>query len=90
VDPTDLTAQHGIFVPQHQQLGVLAQVSPYQHGRQTKQTTQEPVQDRQQQHPTIIHHRPAHKEYRPRRRIAFPSPTRLLVDRMRSLRALAM
>jgi len=44
MDPGDLAAQHGIFVPQHQQLGVLAQVLPHQHGGQTEQTTQEPVQ----------------------------------------------
>jgi hypothetical protein len=32
VNPGDLAAQHGVFVPQRQQLDVLAQVSPYQHG----------------------------------------------------------
>jgi len=64
VGARDLAAQHGVVVPQHQQLGVFAQVSPYQYGGQTEQTTQEPVHDRQQQHPTIIHDRPIHEEYR--------------------------
>jgi hypothetical protein len=56
----------GVFVSQHQQFGVLAQVSTYQHGGQTEQTTQEPVQDRQQRHQTIIHDRPAREECRSR------------------------
>jgi hypothetical protein len=38
-DPRDLPAQHSVLVPQHQQLGILAQVSPHQHGGQTEQTT---------------------------------------------------
>jgi hypothetical protein len=32
VHPSDLSAQHGVLMPQHQQLGILAQVSPHQHG----------------------------------------------------------
>jgi len=34
--PRDLAAQHGVLVPQYQQLGVLAQISPHQHGGQAK------------------------------------------------------
>jgi hypothetical protein len=47
VHPSDLSAQHGVLMPQHQQLGILAQVSPHQHGAETQQTAHEPVQDRQ-------------------------------------------
>src|SRR2546423_12173788 len=65
---------------QHQQFGVLAQVSPHQHGDQTKQTTQEPVQDRQRRHSTIIHDRPAREERSSARCIAFPSPTGSATD----------
>jgi len=53
--PGNLSAQYGVLVPQDQQFGILAQVSPHQHHGQTEQTTRQPVQDRQQQHPTIIH-----------------------------------
>jgi hypothetical protein len=45
VHPSDLSAQHGVLVPQHQQLSILAQVSPHQHGAQTQQPAHEPVQD---------------------------------------------
>ena len=45
--PRDLAAQHGVLVPQHQQLGVLAQISPHQHGGQAEETAYESVQDRQ-------------------------------------------
>ena len=48
VHPGNLAAQHGVLVPQHQQLGVLAQVSPHQHRGQTEQPTHEPIRDRQQ------------------------------------------
>jgi hypothetical protein len=74
--PSDLSAQHGVLVTQDQQFGILAQVSPQQHSGQTEQTTRESVQDRQQQHPMMIHAHAAHEERRSERCIEFPSPTR--------------
>jgi hypothetical protein len=45
VHPGNLSAQYGVLVAQHQQLGVLTQVWPHQHSDQTEQTARELVQD---------------------------------------------
>jgi hypothetical protein len=74
VHPGDLVAQHGVLVPQHQQFGVLTQISPHQHSGQAEHTAHEPIQDRQQ-HPTIIHAPAPHEERRSGHCIEFPSPT---------------
>jgi hypothetical protein len=71
----DLPAQHRVLMAQNQQFGVLAQVSPHQHRSQTQQRTHQPIQHRQQRHPTIIHDREPHERRRSGRCIEFPSPT---------------
>jgi hypothetical protein len=50
---TELTAQHLVFVAQHQQLGVLGQVRASQHRQQAEQAPQQPVDERQQ-HPEMV------------------------------------
>jgi hypothetical protein len=75
VDPGDLAAQHGILVAQHQQFGILVQVSSQLHRGQTEQRTHQPVHDRQQQHPTMIHDLEPCERRRPVHRIELSSPT---------------
>ena len=43
-----LAAQHLVLVAQHQQLGILGQVRPDQHGQDAEQAPQQPVGERQQ------------------------------------------
>jgi hypothetical protein len=74
-DPGDLPAQHGVLVPQHHQLRILAQVFPHQHSGQTEQPAHQMIEDRQQQHPTIIHDRPEREDHRSGRCIEYSIPT---------------
>ncbi len=74
--PGDLSAQHGVLVAQDQQFGILAQIPPHQHRSQTEQGTHQPVQDRQQQHPTIIHDREPHERPRSAPASSYRAPHR--------------
>ncbi len=42
-DPADLTAQHRILVPEHQQFGILGHLTPGQHHQAAEQTAREQV-----------------------------------------------
>jgi hypothetical protein len=46
VHPRDLPAQHGVLVPSHQHLDILAQVTPHQQNAQAEQPAHKPVQHR--------------------------------------------
>jgi hypothetical protein len=63
---------------QDHQLGILAQVSSYQHCGQTEQTVHHLIQDRQQKHPTMLHAETAHEKRRSGRCIEYSSLTRML------------
>ncbi len=46
MDPADLAVQHGVLVPEHQELGVLGHLAPGQHRQATQQTAYKQVDDR--------------------------------------------
>jgi hypothetical protein len=46
MNPADLTAQHSVLVPEHQQLGILGHLGPGQHHQATQQTTYKLVDGR--------------------------------------------
>jgi hypothetical protein len=48
-----LTAQHLVLMPQHQQLGILGQVRPDQHRQQAEQVPHQAIDERQQ-HPAMV------------------------------------
>jgi hypothetical protein len=72
----ELTAQHLVFVAQHQQLGVLGQIRPDQHRQQADQVPHQAVDDRQQ-HPEMVPATPLILQQNPssRRETEFPSGT---------------
>jgi hypothetical protein len=62
-DPADLTAQHGVLVPEYQELGVLGQLAPGQHRQATQQTTGGQVDDRNDHSAMIPAHQPAQTRF---------------------------
>jgi hypothetical protein len=52
-DPADLTAQHRVLMPQHQQLGVLGHLTPASHHQASEQAARKQADDREN-HPAMI------------------------------------
>jgi hypothetical protein len=48
-DPADLAAQHLVLMPQHQQLGIFAHLTPGPHHQAAEQAAREQVDDREDQ-----------------------------------------
>jgi hypothetical protein len=52
-DPADLAAQHLVLMPQHQQLGIFAHLTPGPHHQAAEQATRKQVGDLED-HPAMI------------------------------------
>jgi hypothetical protein len=61
---SDLAAQHGILVPQHQEFGVVGQLAPAQHDHAAEQAAHHQVSDREENPAMISARRPARSNNR--------------------------